>query len=194
MDDETRRLIEADLAAVRPFSEIAARHDVGLVDVALVHNRMQPQPPGWPEQIPAALWEEVAEALRRDDLARIAAGGADPLLRTVYELDAEERRMTPLDAEVLRLWLGGETASLLLRHARRLGSSLADESSLERMAEAKGIDWRTVRGAAIQERNHRDLMLAATLTDDELVDHALENHGLPPADIVALEAAARSDP
>lgn len=100
--------------------------------------------------------------------------------------------MTPLDHEVLRIWLGNETASHLLRHARRLGSSLADEAAIECLAEAEGIDWRAVRGAALQEQSRRDMLMAATLTDDELVDHAFENHGLPPADIAALEAAARN--
>ncbi|WP_156420113.1 hypothetical protein [Aureimonas sp. N4] len=81
---------EADLAAFRPFSEIAARHGVSHVDVALVHNRMSPQPPGWPEQVPTDVWEETMEALRRDDLARIAAGDADDLLRAAYDTDGAD--------------------------------------------------------------------------------------------------------
>ncbi|WP_188907982.1 hypothetical protein [Aureimonas endophytica] len=37
--------------------------------------------------------------------------------------------MTLLDREVLRLWLAGESASNVLRHARRLGCTLVDETA-----------------------------------------------------------------
>ncbi|WP_062233544.1 hypothetical protein [Aureimonas sp. N4] len=100
--------------------------------------------------------------------------------------------MTELDREVLRLWLADESASNVLRHARRLGCTLVDETAIEGLAEAEGIDWRTVREDVRREQNRRDLLLAATMSDDELVDFALENHGLAPAYIAALEAAARN--
>ncbi|WP_156420007.1 hypothetical protein [Aureimonas sp. N4] len=66
MDDGTRRLVEADLASIMPFTQIAARHGVSFVDVALVHHRMRPQPVAWPEQIPVELWNEARDAILRE--------------------------------------------------------------------------------------------------------------------------------
>ncbi len=100
--------------------------------------------------------------------------------------------MTRLDDAVLRLWLDGETATTLLRHAGRLGCTIASEADLERLADAAEIDWRTVRGAARQRRSDDNLRLAMTLSDAELVDLALSSHGRLSADAMRiLEEAAR---
>ncbi|WP_188907983.1 hypothetical protein [Aureimonas endophytica] len=99
MDDETRRLVEADLAAVRPFTEIASRHGVGYVDVALVHHRMRPQPVAWPEAVPPELWNAAKAALRREDHRQ-----------TWIEMTFDPVPFD-IDRAVLELWSAGGTSS-----------------------------------------------------------------------------------
>ena len=102
--------------------------------------------------------------------------------------------MTHLDIAVLALWIDGETTSVLLRHARRLGSSLSTEEDIERLAESVGADWRTVRGATRERRAIDDSRRASTMTDDEMIDAVMDNYGSPPpASMRRLQVAADAD-